>query len=284
MIRQRFWLILILLLGFALRLTWLGEQSLWYDEGVTWLLSQMSSLSTLIEWTAADIQPPLYYLLIWYSDILLKSSEWALRFPSVVFNTLTIPVIYVLASRLLKRSLTASDSLPYRFNPALLAAFLFAISPLMVYYSQEARMYTLLVFEATLSSYLLIKILHPSFNQPTRRPLLYPILYALTATAALYTHYFAAFLLTAQGLYALIILFQQGWSTTRIRDIGIMFGGAALLFAPWLTTLLSRLSDDPSYWPGALKLDEAFRKIVISFVVGETVFEETGFWLTGALL
>jgi len=48
------YLILILLLAFALRLFHLGEQSLWYDEGVSWYLTQFN-LPDLIRWTAADI-------------------------------------------------------------------------------------------------------------------------------------------------------------------------------------------------------------------------------------
>jgi len=160
-----------------------------------------------------------------------------------------------------------------------------AVSPLMVYYSQEARMYTLLVLEASLASYLLFKILHPT--PPTSRKttqLSLPLLYALTAAAALYTHYFAVFLLAAHGLYAEFVLWQQHWSKRVLSQTLVMFGLTALLFVPWLPTLFSRLGDDPSYWPGALKLNEAIRKVAISFTVGETVFEQTGFWLALAYM
>ena len=277
--KDRPWLLLlIILIAFMLRLTLLGQQSLWYDEGVTWLLSQMRYLSDLIQWTAADIQPPLYYLLIWNSHIVFGQSEWALRFPSVVFNTLTIPLIYVLARRLF------ANWPSYRSLAALLAAAILALSPLMIYYSQEARMYTLLVFEATLASYLLLKIVHSA--QPGQadassafRLLPLAFLYALVAATALYTHYFAAFLLLAHGLYIALILWQRRWPRVLIIQSLQMFGLTVLLFAPWLPTLLSRLGDDPSYWPGALKLDEALRKVLISFTIGETVSEQTGAWL-----
>ncbi|NEP84773.1 MAG: hypothetical protein F6K39_45725, partial [Okeania sp. SIO3B3] len=91
---MRIWLIVITLIGFGVRLVHLGEQSLWYDEGITWMLSQLRSPADLIGWTAADIQPPLYYLLIWASDIVFGNTEWALRFPSVVFGVATIPLCY----------------------------------------------------------------------------------------------------------------------------------------------------------------------------------------------
>jgi uncharacterized membrane protein len=255
------------------------------DEGVTWMLSKMSLLD-LIDWTAADIQPPLYYLMIWSSDIFLDDHEWSLRFPSALFSLLTIPLIYVLALRLFM-------ALPQRATAALLAAALFSISPLMVYYSQEARMYTLLVFEATLASYLLLRILHPAGRtsisaRRSARPVLrdtgLPIIYAITAAAALYTHYFALFLLLAHALYALYILWQRRFNALLTWRLLIGFGGACLLFVPWLPTLLARLGDDPSYWPGALKVDEVLRKVIISFSAGETVIEQTGWWLTLGLL
>jgi len=282
--KHRPWLILTILTGFALRLTLLGEQSLWYDEGVTWLLSQMRTLGDLIDWTAADIQPPLYYLLIWSSNSIFGHSEWALRLPSAIFNTLTIPLIYVLA-----RQLWPGPSFQSALF-ALLAAAIFALSPLMVYYSQEARMYTLLVLEATLSSYLLLKILHHqdrehlqsrlnTFPTSSLLPPPYPLFYILTAAAALYTHYFAAFLLLAQAAFAGLVLWQRGWPRRFMRQLLLMFGLTALLLTPWLPTLLARLGDDPSYWPGALKLNEAVRKLLISFSVGETVFEQPGAWL-----
>lgn len=271
--KERLWLFIVILAAFGLRLTRLGEQSLWYDEGVTWMLSQMRQVSDLIQWTAADIQPPLYYLLIWGTDIIYGHSEWALRFPSAVFNTLTVPLIYVVGQRLF------AGFWSRRSAASLLAAGIFALSPLMIYYSQETRMYALLVFEATLASYLLLKIIHSDQTTPRRLSLWLSMSYAVTATAALYTHYFAAFVIAAHGLYILFILWRQQWPQRLLIEALIMFGLALLFFGPWLPTVLSRLGDDPSFWPGALKLDEAVRKVIISFTVGETVFEQTGFWL-----
>jgi mannosyltransferase len=278
-------LLVIILIALALRLALLGEQSLWYDEGVTWLLSQKSP-ADLIRWTAADIQPPLYYLLIWETDALFGPGEWALRFPSVIFGVLTVPLIYVLARYLFLASpenLRASSPRRLASAPHLAAALL-AISPVMVYYAQEARMYTLLVFEATLASYLLLKILYPTPLVHTDSPSSFSLhptvfLYALTAAAALYTHYFAAFLLIAHGLYSLFSLWRRGFPKVLWLQLLQVFGIITLLFVPWFWILLARLGDNPSYWPGALKLHEALRKVLISFTAGETVLEQTGLWL-----
>lgn len=271
MMNRRFWLLLIILIAFALRLIALGEQSLWYDEGVTWYLAQ-KPLAELLAWTAADIQPPLYYLLSWSSQFIFGESEWALRFPAVVFNLLALPILYRLARRLFRPVLSPA---PY------LAMAIFAGSPLMVYYSQEARMYTLLVLEATLASYLLIKILLPLPSSSSPPYFLHLTSYSLTIAAALYTHYFAVFLLAIHLLFTAAVLWQRGWPKPLLAQTALMFTAGLGLFSPWLPTLLSRLGDDPSYWPGALKLDEAIRKVLISFSLGETVFEQTGLWLSG---
>jgi mannosyltransferase len=267
---MRIWLLLITLAGFGIRLTLLGEQSLWYDEGVSWMLSQMR-LPDLFEWTAADIQPPLYYLLLWVSDIVISDSEWALRFPSAALNTLTIPLLFTLARLLF----------PSRRRLPLIAAGILAGSPLMVYYSQEARMYTLLTLTATLAGYLLLKLISRHSRGDHRSGgLRYALLYAVAAATALYTHYFAIFLVVAHALYALLMLWRLRLNRALLIQLGVAFGGVALLFAPWLPTLIARLGDDPSYWPGALKLDETVRKVLIHFTMGETVTEQTGWWFT----
>ncbi len=279
---SRRWLLVIILIAFALRLTRLGHQSLWYDEGITWLLAQ-KSLADLIHWTAADIQPPFYYLLLWAAKFLFGSSEWALRFPSALFNTLTLPLIYILARRLFRRLNFPHSPLAALSSPEGLAVIIFALSPLMVYYSQEARMYTLLVFEVTLAGYLLLKIVHLPGGSSSSF-IFHPSSFILVAAAALYTHYFSAFLLAAYGLYIGLVLWQRHWPKMLVIQSLLLFGLTALLFVPWLPVLLSRLGDDPSYWPGALKLSEALRKVLISFTAGETVFEQTAWWLAGGYI
>ncbi|MDM8529445.1 glycosyltransferase family 39 protein, partial [Anaerolineales bacterium HSG24] len=313
MLTNRFLLLIITLFGFGLRVLYLEQQSLWYDEGITWLMSQQESLASLIRWTAEDIQPPAYYLLIWLTSRLFGTAEYALRFPSVLFGTLTIPLIASLTRQIIRpQKLLGSTSL--------LAALLCAISPILLYYSQEARMYSLLVFEACLSSYLLLRLLISSekgldltgtsfvlenlsdmeaalrliSGKAERLDLTgLGVAYMLVSLLALYTHYFAVFLLIAQGFYVLMFVLMQIQRNSQEKrtlleglgdqkylvHVGLAWLGIVTLFAPWLTVMLARLGDDPSYWTGALKLNEVVRKIGISFTVGETVIEETGFWL-----
>ncbi|MFQ5576179.1 MAG: glycosyltransferase family 39 protein, partial [Anaerolineae bacterium] len=258
--RKNVWLIAILWLALALRLFRLGEQSLWYDEGVTWYLTRFS-LPELARWTAADIQPPLYYLIVWGAARLFGQSEWALRFPSAAAGALAVPLLWQMARRLFRRGTLA-------------AALFGAVAPLMVYYGQEARMYTLLAAQATLASWLLLRVA----GGAKRR---FAVAYTLVMASALYTHYFAAFLLLAHALYIGVLLLRRGESSPPLgwRRAAGMFGGVALLFAPWTPVLPARLGDDPSYWPGALKLAEVVQDVFISFAVGgkrEMILEAHG--------
>lgn len=264
--KNRFWLLLIILMAFGVRIYQLGAQSLWYDEGVTWYLTRFS-LPELVRWTAADIQPPLYYLLEWGAVRFFGQTEFALRYLSVVFGVLSVPLMWQMACALLPRR-----------NSAWAAMGFIAIAPLMVYYSQEARMYALLVFQSLLGSWLLWRMAEstPSrhlwqFSLPKKEGVgkgaIYPLAYILVMASALYTHYFAVFLLLAHAGYWLLVM---GVSSLDIRrsSFVIVFGGIALLFAPWMPVLLARLGDDPSYWRGALKLSEVVRDVALSFAVG----------------
>ncbi len=279
----------LILLAFALRVYRLPAQSLWYDEGVSWYLTGMP-LPALTEWTANDIQPPLFYYLLWLWTRLAGTSEYALRFPSVIFGVLTVPLIWITGWRLLGK------------RPAWLAALILSISPLHVYYAQEARMYTLLTFLGLLSSYLLLRLTDGAANRAatvddagatTRdrsrattwgRPYSkYVWAYVLAIVAALYVHYFAFFLLAAHALYVLYLWWGQSRNSHSLNPslaVSITITIAiAILYLPWLPFLFTRFGVDASYWPGALKLGEVARKLFIAFGLGETVKEGIGIWL-----
>ena len=257
----------LVLLAFALRVYRLPAQSLWYDEGVSWYLTRMS-LPALTLWTADDIQPPLYYYVLWPWVRMAGTSEHALRFLSAFFGTLTAPLLWITGRWLLGE------------RAAWLGTLILTLSPLHVYYAQEARMYTLLTFLGLLSSYLLLRWLDTPASS-LRSPYIWA--YVLTTAAALYTHYFAFFLLIAHALYILYIWWGQIRSSRPLKpSIGMSIAitvSILILYLPWLPFLVTRYGVDTSYWPGALKLGEIARKLFIAFSLGETVMEGVGKWL-----
>lgn len=249
----------LLVLAFALRVYRLDAQSLWYDEAVTAQVVQQG-LPELARWTADDIQPPLYYAVVAGWTRLAGVGEGALRFPSAWFGVAMVALAYALGRRL--------------FGPlaGLLTALMAAVHPLWVYYSQEARMYTLLTALGMAAGYALLRV--EAEDDPTER-LRWWSVFVLASVAALYTHYFATFLLASFGLY-----FALAWLMGRLRPRGRLLAegmaAAAVVVAaylPWLPNALRRFGEDASYWRGTLKLNEALRHVAISFTVGETMLE-----------
>jgi hypothetical protein len=254
----------LILLAFALRVYRLPAQSVWYDEGVSWYMTRLS-LPALTLWTANDIQPPLYYYLLWPWVRLAGAGEYALRFPSVFFGALSVPLLWIFAQRLLGS------------GAARLAALFMAVAPLQVYYAQEARMYTLLTWLGLLSSYLLWRLLN---GRPGRSAALRGWAYILVSAAALYTHYFAFFLLAAHAVYVLYRWLRAGaWPGPAGRKGVLIPAAILLLYLPWLPFQFARYSADASYWAGRLQIGEVARKLFVAFGPGETVTERAGNWL-----
>ncbi len=280
------------LAAFALRAFNLAQQSLWYDEAFSLFLARMG-LGEMVARTAADIQPPFYYFLLHFWTGLAGESEFAARFLSLFFGVLTIPLLYAIARRALtperapappggtavlraaKRTRAPREAAPVpapvHWSPGtitgLLAALLAVVSPLYLWYSQEARMYTLITFLLLLSSYCLLRALDHA-----RRA--WWVSFALANIAAVYTHYFAFVLIVFQFLYYLWRALPK--ARAGLRAALVSFAAIVVSFLPWLPFLLNRLGEDVSYWRGPLKLDEALRHIAINFTMGESVLEAMG--------
>lgn len=176
----------LLLLAFGLRAVRLGYQSLWYDEGSSVYLARQG-LAAIARGAAADIHPPLYYYLLHCWALGSGYGEFGIRMLSVALGTLLAAVTLILGRRLLGAS------------PAFLGTLLVAVSPLLVDYSQEARMYMLLALLGLAASYAALCALALR-GHSTR----WWLAYAGLTAAGLYTHYTYLFALVAQdAIFAL---------------------------------------------------------------------------------
>lgn len=127
-------LFVVFILAFVVRLIAL-DQSLWLDEAVTAKVVQTIPFQNIIsQFSKYDFHPPLYYFFIKSWSLIFGSSEIALRLPSVFFSLLTGFVVYKIAALLKNKQI------------GLWSAVFFLFNPLIVYYSQEARMYMMAVF------------------------------------------------------------------------------------------------------------------------------------------
>jgi mannosyltransferase len=168
----------LLLLAAALRFSTLGLQSFWYDEAFTPVHVLHTSLgATLHSVVHTENTPPLWYVLIWVWSRVFGTGAVALRLPSAVFGVATVAVAWAIGHELTGRRATA-----------IAAAAFVAMNPLFVWYSQEARAYGLFMLMGALAMLCFLR----AQREPTPRRL---TAFALTASLALLSHYFAAFLL-----------------------------------------------------------------------------------------
>jgi mannosyltransferase len=183
MVRRHWALVGSIALGFLLRVTGLGFQSLWRDE-VDAVRFATAPLDRLLHTFAEPGQNgPLYYLLLRPWLDLMGDGEFALRFFSAFCGVLAIPLIYRLGRRLFLASPAA----------ALLAALLAATSPYLVWYSQEGKMYALTVTLVLLSMDRYLAALE-------RGGWLRWLGYVAATSAAFYVHLIAALIIPAQVL------------------------------------------------------------------------------------
>ena len=197
------------LLAFGLRAYHLDSPPLLWDEGWSIGLSRLP-LPEIVRITALDVHPPLYYglLKVWLG---LGSHEFVTRFLSVIAGTLTIPLGY-----------HAGRAWRHR-RVGTLAALYLTIAPPLIYYSQITRMYAWCAMWLVLGAYGLLRYLHDT--TPSRRSLL---IFSVGAAGALYSFYYAGFVLAALLVYALLA------APRRWKSIGVAFAGVAGFFLPWV--------------------------------------------------
>ncbi len=138
-------LALLTIAGAWLRLSHLGAKSLWLDEGATVALARASWQHFAWVWWHGEANLQTIYFLLMRGWIHLGSSEAWLRLPSAIFGIASIPMLYVVG-----RKFTG-------VTPSLVAAALLAFSPSAVYYSQEARSYSLGILLVLLSTYFFVR-------------------------------------------------------------------------------------------------------------------------------
>jgi mannosyltransferase len=175
------------LLAAALRLSTLGEQSYWYNEAATVVAVKASFGDMISRVSHVEGNPPLYYVLAWLWAKLFGTGEVALRTLSALAGTAMVPAAYAATRRLVGS------------RPAVVVAALTACSPLLVWFSQEARPYALFALLATLTLLCFARVL----EQPSPRRL---ALWAVVCALAVATHYFSIFVVGPEAIWLLVTL------------------------------------------------------------------------------
>jgi len=215
---------LLTLLALLLRAARLDFQPLWWDEGYSvWFAHQ--PLADMLRLTALDIHPPLYYALLGGWSQVFGLGPQALRWLSVAAGVAAVPLIYLVGYGLSGRRV------------GLVAAFLLAINPLHIYYSQEVRMYALVALWSLLAVGAAGRWLGLGRRiRGDTRPAGWGWLagYGAAMTLALYTQYYAAFLLAGLAAAGALVLWRRQAGRERLLIWLAAQGGVVLLFLPWL--------------------------------------------------
>jgi len=225
--------ILILLCALALRLYRLDFQDIWWDEGRNIDVASRS-LAVIATAREMDIHPPLYFYTLHLWMMGAGRSEFAVRFLSIFFSLLTIPLFYRVGATISQISNPKSQ-----IPNGLLAAAIAAFAPFYVSEGQEARMYTMAIFLTTASAYFLYRAWREGGG------LLWAG-YVLTSALSIYTHYSAGFILIAEnaflGLMVLVTAWRQGEWLRILRGWVLSQLGIALLYVPQMRIALRQVA------------------------------------------
>lgn len=212
------WMMLaILLLAFFLRVLKLDSQSFWWDETLTVYGSNQDMIPLLQGVVERRVHPPLFYVLMHFW-LLIGREQFVARIFAVIWGTLSVAVVYP-AGRLVGGHKVGTFS-----------ALLLAISPYAVWYSQEARMYSLIAFLVLAANYFFIK----TWQQDHLK---YWLGYSAFTLLSIWTHHICLFVITAQLTF--LILNRRRCHESMIRRWLACITLIGLLYLPWVALIFA---------------------------------------------
>lgn len=179
----------IILLGFLLRIYQLDSESLWQDEGFTLNEVDKSNLKDTFKavFGPPEGTPPAYFLLLHFWVKLFGSSDFSLRFPSVLFGVISIYLIFLVGKALFDK------------KTALIGSLIMSVSMIQILYSQDARAYSFFVLLILLSSLFFIKLIKNYDSKSL-------VCYFFSTVLLLYTHHFGLFVLLVQNIFFFLFI------------------------------------------------------------------------------
>jgi hypothetical protein len=230
------------LIGLVLFSLWLRTQAMdakfWIDEGLSVGIAShdFTDIPGLLR---QDGAPPLYYLLlhVWL-DVVGGNGETRTHALSLLFSLAAIPA-----------SFWAGRSL-FDTRAAWSCAAVAAVLPYLTFYAQETRMYSL----AALLSIFVVTTFALAYAQGRRRAIAG---FAVSGALLAYSHNWGLFVLMACAVVFVVIVGRAASAERRdlIRDGLLGFGGLALLYLPWIPTLLDQAEHTGAPWAEAPRFD-----------------------------
>jgi uncharacterized membrane protein len=276
---------LFVLVGLAWRLPGLGTRCLWFDESFSWQLTRFPWHEMVVR-AQQDVHPLLYYVGLKLWTAVLGDSVFAMRLLSAAWFVVALFGALRLVDELVAMKDDKGRADGNRAS-RVIAAMLFVSSPILYYYSREARMYTQEIALVMLSSWFLLRALREK-----ARPLRWWAAYGVSAAMVGHTHNFGLLSVAAQWVFTAPIVVaaaarQRGapWLVPELRGAVLGTTIAAALYLPWLPTLLHQQAQVAhNYWAKDVETNpplvlDSWRHSLLSFVlhnrayIGDT-FEE----------
>jgi mannosyltransferase len=257
--KENILLFILLIIGFILRIINLNKNSYWVDESIS-INQVMNSFFKNISLVANDVHPPLYNIILWVWTRIFGFSEFSTRFLSVIFSVLSILILYLIVKKLFSKDI------------AIYSTIILVFSKVHIYYAQETRMYSLLIFLSLLSMYYFILFFLNNIskeNNKNKKSLIYnnySLSYILSSVLLIYTHIFSFFILFIQGL--IILLYKRNKLIIFLKNNIILF----ILYLPWIPVIISQfIKVNKSFWilkPNILSLYNT----ILEFSGGKILF------------
>jgi hypothetical protein len=205
-------------IAFGLRALVVGQPAV-YDELYLYRIVHDHGLGHVIRVVHdTESTPPLYFLLAWASDQIIGDGFFAIKLPSLLLGTATVPLIYLFGVRTVGRT------------AALIGAAIFALSSFEIFYATEGRAYATIAFLSVASTLTLLRMLEDERRSRA-------VIFGLVTLALLYTHYTAVFVLGVQLAWAL------WFHRDRVRRLLAVHAAIALAYVPWIPSFIFQSHD-----------------------------------------
>lgn len=209
---------ILLSINFFIRIRFLSSNSIDLDEPFSLFYSQMS-LREIISNLITGNNPPFYEIMLHFWIKLVGMSPFAVRFPSMIFSLATIWVVYRIGEQFIN------------MRTAVLSSLLLSLSVTHVYFSHEARVYSLFILLTTLSFFLVLRLLRKKatvFNL---------ISLSITYIILAYSHYFGLLIIAFQLFSVLII--RPSAPNARKKYLFVL-SAFILFYIPFISIVISR--------------------------------------------
>lgn len=210
----------LVLAGLALRLA--VPRGIWLDEAISIHQARLSLHNMFHTLYFGDRQPPLYDLVLWVTIRLFGHGEFAVRLPNLIAGTLVIPVLYELGRQLYDR------------RTGLFAAGFATVSPLLVWYTQEVRMYTFATLFGLLALLMQLRAIQKGGIGNWAG-------YILATAALLWSHYFGVLLFAVQQLIFVGVIVHRYRTDQPVRSLALGFAYSLAVLTMVLVPLIAFL-------------------------------------------